>query len=320
MAEPIFSIIVPVYQNAANLPVSLPVYLEFARNLAGYRVEVICVDDGSTDGSLQVLVDFQRRNPDVMRVVKLTRNFGQYNALMAGIAVAEGDVMGQLTADMQDPVELFAEMLAKWREGYKIVIGERTKREDHRMRAWFSRSFNRMVNRMIDPRFPKEGFDFFILDREVAERALAINEKNTSLQVVMLWLGYEYTTVPYVRKRREIGRSSWTFWRKVKRVIDVFVTNSYKPIRFVSGLGLTAALGAVAYAAYRIIRWLATGYSGEVRGWTSTAVLITFFSGAILFSLGIIGEYLWRIFDNTKHRPLFVIERADPPPADDEGG
>jgi dolichol-phosphate mannosyltransferase len=315
----VFSIIVPVYQNEANLGASLPVYIEFARTLPGYRVELICVDDGSTDGSLDVLLGFQHRNPDVMRVVKLTRNFGQYNALMAGIAVAEGDVMGQLTADMQDPIELFGEMLEKWEDGFKIVIGERTKREDRRVRSFFSRSFHRLSNRLIDSRFPREGFDFFILDREVAMKALEINEKNSSLQVVMLWLGYEFASVPYVRRRREIGRSSWTFWKKMKRAIDVFVTNSYKPIRMVSGLGFSAALIGGAYAFYRILRWMITGYSGEVQGWTSTAVLITFFSSLILFSLGIIGEYLWRIFDNTKQRPLFVIDRVVEAKEADEG-
>ena len=246
-----FSIIVPVFQNAANLPVTLPAYLGYARGLEGYEVELICVDDGSSDGSLDILVDFQQRNPDVMRVVKLTRNFGQYNALMAGMAVAEGDVMAQLTADMQDPIELFTEMLKKWEDGAKIVIGERTRREDHRLRSYFSRRFNSAVNRLIDKRFPKEGFDFFILDREVADKALDINEKNSSLQVVLIWLGYEYELVPYVRRRREIGKSSWTFWRKVKRMIDVFVSNSYLPIRLVSLLGILSALGAVGYAIFR---------------------------------------------------------------------
>lgn len=314
-----FSIIVPVYQNEANLPVTLPAYLDYARGLEGYEVELICVDDGSSDGSLDILVDFQQKNRDVMRVVKLTRNFGQYNALMAGMAVAEGDVMAQLTADMQDPIELFTEMLKKWEGGAKIVIGERTRREDHRLRSYFSRRFNSAVNRLIDKRFPKEGFDFFILDREVADKALAINEKNSSLQVVLIWLGYEYELVPYVRRRREIGKSSWTFWRKVKRMIDVFVSNSYLPIRLVSLLGILSALGSVSYAFFRIIQWLVTGYSGEVRGWTSTAILITFFSGAILFALGIIGEYLWRIFDNTKHHPLYVIDRIHGSSPDDEG-
>jgi dolichol-phosphate mannosyltransferase len=188
------------------------------------------------------------------------------------------------------------------------------------VRSWFSRRFNRAVSRLIDRRFPPEGFDFFIIDREVAEKALEINEKNSSLQVVVIWLGYDYELVPYVRRRREVGKSAWTFWRKVKRIIDVFVTNSYLPIRVVSLLGMLASLAAVGYALYRIVQWAVTGYAGEVRGWTSTAVLITFFSGAILFALGIIGEYLWRIFDNTKQRPLYVIDRRYGGKQDDEGG
>jgi dolichol-phosphate mannosyltransferase len=304
----VFSIIVPVYQNAANLPESLPAYLEFAGGLPGFRVEIICVDDGSTDGSLEVLLGFQRENPEVIRVVKLTRNFGQYSALMAGLSVANGDVVGQLTADMQDPVELFEEMLTKWSEGFKIVIGTRTKRHDRFASRLPSRLFNRLVKKAVDPRYPREGFDFFIIDREVAQAALALKEKNTSLQLVILWLGHEFASVPYVRRRREIGKSSWTFWRKIKRAIDVFVTNSYLPIRVMSGLGFTFAFIAFAYIFAFLLRWLITGSTGEVQGWTSLAVMVTFFSGLILLALGIIGEYLWRIFDNTKAHPLFVVD------------
>lgn len=304
----VFSIIVPVYQNAENLPLSLPVYLEFVRSLAGFRTELICVDDGSTDGSLEVLLQFQRENPDVMRVVKLSRNFGQYSALMAGLSVAKGDVMGQLTADMQDPVEMFEDMLSKWSEGFKIVVGERTTRHDGFVVRLFSRIFNRLVKSTVDARYPREGFDFFILDRQVAEEALALREKNTSLQLVMLWLGYEFATVPYVRRRREVGRSAWTFWKKTKRAIDVFVTNSYLPIRAVSGFGFTFSFVAFAYLIYRMVLWAVTGSAGVVQGWLSLAFMVMFFSGLILLALGIIGEYLWRIFDNTKSHPLFIVD------------
>lgn len=313
-----FSIVVPVYQNELNLPTTLPHYVEFARNLEGYEVELICVDDGSTDGSLGILLRFQEENPDIMRVVKLTRNFGQYNALMAGFAVSTGDAVAQITADMQDPIELFDAMLAEWESGNKIVIGERQKREDTGGSVSMSKLFNRLVNRMIDPRFPKEGFDLFLLDREVADKAVEIDEKNSSMQLVILWLGYDFASVPYVRKQRSLGRSSWTFWKKAKRVIDTFVTNSYKPIRAVSFLGSLFAFIATAYAVYRVLLWLFTGYAGEVQGWTSIAVLISFFSGLILFSLGIIGEYMWRIFDNTKRRPLFVIDEIYGPRGSDD--
>ena len=311
MEKKLFSLIVPVYKNELNLPVTVPRCVEFARTLEGWDVELIFVNDGSPDNSYALLKEFQKQHPELIRLVNMSKNVGQLYALMAGMSIARGAVVGHLSADLQDPIELFPVMLETMEESkVKVVIGERAERQERGLGVLFAKATHGIIHRFIDRRYPVGGFDFFILGREVVDRLLAIDEKNGSFQLLVLWMGYEVRSVPYVRKKREIGKSGWTFQKKFKMLVDIITTNSYIPLRFISSVGLVSAFAGFLYGLFNVVLWIVSPESGEARGWTSLVVLITFFSGMILFSLGVIGEYIWRIFDYVKGRPNYIIDEV----------
>ncbi len=305
----LFSIIVTIYKNELNIPYTIPYYLKASEEFKKkYDVEFIFVNDGSPDDSYNLLINFQKKYPDKIKIINLTRNFGQGNAMMAGFSYSKGDVVGYITSDMQDPIELFGKMLTEWESGSKLVIAKRKHRDEKGIGVIFSKLVHYFVNKTIDRNFPKGGYDFFLMDRIAVNKLIEINERNGHLGILLLWLGYRHTYINYTREKREIGESSWSFSRKLKHVIDIFTTNSYLPLRAISVIGILSALVSFGYGGYNIISWLIYGSGDGVQGWTTIVVLITFFSGLTLFSLGIIGEYIWRIFDYLKQRPHYIIE------------
>jgi len=304
----LFSIVVTVYKDEFNLPVTVPHYIEVAKKFEDdFDVEFIFVNDASPDNSYSQLKLFQKMYPQKIKLLNLTRNFGQSSAMIAGFKYAKGDVVGYITSDMQDPIELFEDMLREWSNGNKLVIAERMNREDSGLSIIFSKLVHYFIHHTIDKKFPKGGYDFFLMDRIVVNKLLEINERNGQTTILLLWLGYKYTTVEYTRKRREIGKSGWSFSAKLEQVVNIFTTNSYLPLRIISSTGIVSAFFGFTYGIYSIVMWTIFG-SEDARGWTSIIVLITFFSGLILLSLGIIGEYLWRIFDYLKQRPQYIID------------
>lgn len=304
----LFSIVVSIYKNELNLPITIPHYLNATKKFENnYDIEFVFVVDGSPDNSYEILKQYQKEYPDKIKIINFTRNFGQASAMLAGFEYARGDAVGYITSDMQDPIELFEKMLIEWDKGSKLVIAERTHREDNGISIVFSKLVQYFIHKTIDKKFPKGGYDFFLMDRMVVEKFLEINERNGQPTVLLLWLGYSYSSVKYTRKEREVGKSSWTLAGKIKQVINVFTTNSYLPLRFISIAGILSALFSFGYGFYSIIMWLIYG-SQDTPGWTTIIVLITFFSGLILLSLGIIGEYIWRIFDYLKQRPQYIVD------------
>ena len=303
-----FSIILPIYGNEKNLPVTVPYILDNIPTLfPEYDVELIMVNDGSPDNAYSVMKDYQKQYPDVIKIASFTRNFGQIFAIEYGMKMATGDVVGAISADLQDPLELFAEMLKYWEQGDQLVYGVRTKRNDRG--SIFSKITHSLIHNIIMKNYPKGGFDFFIMDRGAAEQFLEVNERNGSPQVLMLWFGFKSHGIPYERKVREIGKSGYNFSRKFKLFIDTFVSNTYLPLRVMSVIGTISAIGAFIYIVYLIISMLVSG-GASVPGWASIISAIAFFSGLILLSLGIIGEYLWRIFDYVKLRPRYVVKET----------
>lgn len=304
-----FSIVVTVYKNELNLPITIPEYLKRVKSFSkDYEFEFIYVNDGSPDNSLAILKEFQKQFPKEIKILNLTRNFGQAYALMAGFSYASGDVVGYITSDMQDPIELFEQMLEEWEKGTKLVIAAREDREESGLGAFIGNVVHRFVNKFIDKKFPQGGFDFFLADRIVVEQLLKINEKNGTPTILLLWMGYEYRILSYTRKKREIGKSSWTLSKKIKLAIDIFTTNTYLPLRLISVIGILSSLFSFIIGVLIILQWLIA--DNPVRGWTSTVLIQVFFSGLILLSLGTIGEYLWRIFDYVKNRPNYLIDEV----------
>lgn len=302
-----FSIIVPVYFNEANLPETIPQLLALGNELKNYELELIFVDDGSKDRSLEILLDFQKKNEKVVKVVKLNRNFGAMAAIQAGLVVAGGDCIGVIAADLQDPPELFIEMISYWENEFKAVLAIRSDREESKMQKFFSNTYYALIRRFAISNYPAGGFDFFLADKQVIQEVNRIHEKNTNLMSLVFWLGYRYVTIPYVRKRREKGVSQWTLSKKIKLFIDSFVAFSYAPIRCCSVLGFVIALGSFIYGGIVFLSWLLSGI--HVKGFTTLALLLTFTSGIQMTILGVLGEYLWRTLDETRRRPNYVVDR-----------
>ena len=301
-----FSIVVPVYYNEPNLPDTIPQLLALATELPGFRLELIFVDDGSGDHSLDVLLGFQSQFPDTLKVVKLTRNFGSMAAIQAGFTVASGDCVGMIAADLQDPPELFLDMVKHWEQGNKAIFAVRQDREDPALQKMFSNSYYGLIRKFAIQNYPNGGFDFFLVDRQVVDQVNRIQEKNTNLMALIFWLGFKPILIPYVRRNRKKGKSRWTFGKKIKLFVDTFVAFSYFPIQILSALGFLVAFAAFLYGIFIFLHRVFFGV--EVLGWVPTMVILTFTSGIQMTMLGILGEYLWRNLDETRGRPYYVID------------
>lgn len=303
----VFSIVVPVYFNELNLPDTIPQLLALADDLPGYRIELVFVDDGSGDRSLQTLLDFQTRHPAQIKIVKLTRNFGSMAAIQAGFTVATGDCVGMIAADLQDPPALFIDMLRHWEKGTKAVFAVRADREESALQKTLSNGYYTLIRRFAVPDYPAGGFDFLLVDRQVVQEVNRIHEKNTNLMTLIYWLGFQPILIPYVRRSRKAGKSRWTLRKKIKLFIDSFVSFSYFPIQLLSALGFIVAGASFLYGLFIFSFWLFYGI--EVKGWVPSMLIMTFTAGIQMAMLGVLGEYLWRTLDETRRRPQYVIDQ-----------
>ncbi|RFP64151.1 glycosyltransferase [Hymenobacter lapidiphilus] len=312
---PKLSVIIPCYFNEDNIPVtSRELLANEALFPADLSFEYILVDDGSEDGTLKALLDFRAAYPDKVRVVELASNVGSYNAIVAGMAQATGDCMAIITADMQDPPELMVQMYDYWQKGLKLIIGNRQDREETGLQQLFAKTFHALMKKIALPNIPDGGFDFVFFDRQVAEHILHLHERNSNLFYLMVWLGYPYVNIPYVRRKREIGKSRWTLKKKMKLFIDSILAFSFFPIRAISVLGLGLGLGAFAYGLYIIGLHLFGSQKPE--GWSALMVVVLFVSAFQMTALGVIGEYVWRGLDAARNRPLYVVKEVyGPTPA-----
>ena len=303
---PIFSIVIPVYYNELNLPETVPQLLALQNSLPAYSLQLVFVDDGSGDRSYEILMGFHREHPQSIKVVKLTRNFGSMAAIQAGFAHADGDCIGVIAADLQDPPELFIEMISYWEKGIKAVFAVRKDREEPLSQKLFANTYYALVRKYAIPNYPVGGFDFLCIDRQVLQEVNRIQEKNTNLMALVFWLGFKPVLIPYIRRSRKNGKSRWTFQKKSKLFIDTFVSFSYVPIQVLSVVGFLVAAASFLYGLVILFSWLTFGI--EVKGWVPMMVLLTFTAGTQMTMLGLLGEYLWRTLDETRKRPHFVID------------
>ena len=309
---PKLSVIVPCYFNEDNIPVTVPELIANEANFpAGLEFEYVFVDDGSGDGTVAALHQMRTRYPDRIRVVELVANVGSYNAIVAGMAAATGDCLAIITADMQDPPELMVQMYDYWRKGFKLVIGNRQDREETGLSQVFAKTFHWLMKHLALKNIPDGGFDFVFFDRQVCDDVVRMQERNSNLFYLMVWLGYDYVNIPYVRRKREIGKSRWTLQKKVKLLIDSLLSFSYFPIRAISVLGLGLGLVALLYGVYIIV--LKSFGGGEPEGWTALMVVVLFVAAFQMIALGVIGEYVWRGLDAARHRPMYVVKQANEP-------
>lgn len=299
---------IPIFHNEKNLPDTIPELLKLKEIIQDYELELIFVDDGSKDNSFKILTEFKDKHPDIIKVLKLTRNFGAPAAAQAGIKYATGDCIGKINADLQDPPELFLDMIKHWEKGFKAVFAVRKDRKDTIPSKIAAKVFYSLLKRHAIPNYPEGGFDFFLIDRKVADEFNNIQEKNTNINTLIFWLGFDYVTVPYTRKERKKGKSKWTFSKKTKYFVDTFVGFSYFPIRILSILGIVFAVAAFGYGLYALYNWAVGNI--QIEGWTSMIIILAFTAGIQMTMIGVIGEYLWRTLDEVRRRPSYVVDKV----------
>lgn len=300
-----FSIVVPIYYNELNIPHTVPRLQALQELLPDFELEFIFVDDGSKDNSLALLLA-EREKDQRIKVIKLSKNVGSMLAIQAGLSIATGDCVGIIAADLQDPPELFAEMIVEWQTGKKVVMAVRTDREESASQKFFSNSYYYMMDKFAIKGYPRGGFDFVLVDKQVVGEINNIREKNTNIMSLIFWLGHDQSMIPYVRKQREHGVSKWTLTKKIKLFIDSFISFSYTPIRFMSLSGMCIAIMGFLYGLFALFNKIFR--SVDVEGWTAIIVILTFCLGLIMMMLGVIGEYLWRILDESRKRPGYIVD------------
>ena len=305
---PKLSIIMSCYYNGANLPVTTQRLIENEKNFpSDVEIEYVVIDDGSKDDTYDQLLNFYNTYPDKVKLIKLAANVGSYNALLAGMAHATGNCCTIVAADLQDPPELIPSMYEHWKNGYKLVIGQRTNREDPFLDKLFSNLFSLLIRKFALPNIPKGGFDFVLFDKQLKEDVVKMDESNSNSLYLLAWQGYPYVAVPYVRQKRQIGKSRWTLSKKIKLFIDSFVSFSFFPIRVISLAGLILGLLAIIYAGFILV----ARFSGliSVQGWSTMMIVFLFVSSFQMIALGIIGEYVWRNLDASRNRPNYIIDK-----------
>jgi dolichol-phosphate mannosyltransferase len=264
------------------------------------------VDDGSGDGSLAELRRIKDARPATV-VVKLTRNFGAVPAIRTGLRYVSGDAFAFLAADLQDPPSLVVEMADRWLAGSKFVIAERETRDDPALSRLFSRVYYYLLRKLVLPGYPAGGFDLALMDKAMLA-PLRDSAKSAFLPLLAYWLGYQPSVIRYSRRPRLHGKSRWTLRKKFRAFLDVMLGFSVTPIRAISAVGVIVSLASFLYGAAVVIAALVGDI--PVPGFSTLVALVTFLLGLIILMLGVIGEYLWRIFDESNRRPEAVVDEV----------
>lgn len=305
--EPVISLVVPVY----NEQEVLQIFLERTSSVleeAGLEFEYVFVNDGSDDNTLPMLIALSEENPRI-RVVNLSRNFGKEAALTAGIDHVRGNVLVPIDVDMQDPPDLIPRFVEKWREGYDVVYGVRSSRDDDSMAkrataGWFYRLFNRLSPTHI----PDNAGDFRLLDERVVAVLKKLPERNRFMKGLFSWVGFNSVGVPYERPARAAGQTKWNFRKLWNFALDGIISFSTVPLRVWSYIGAVVSLLSFLYASFIIIRVLILGIDWP--GYASLLTVVLFLGGIQLLSLGIMGEYLGRLFLEVKGRPIYIVDKV----------
>ena len=302
------SVVVPVYYNEGSLPELFQELKAVEQALADRQLalELIFVDDGSGDDSYRELLRIKEQRP-ATRLVKLTRNFGAVHAVKAGLQFVTGDAFTWIAADGQDPPELIVATTDKWLAGSKYTLCVRTSRVDPLAGKFFSFLYYRLVRLFVAKDYPTGGYDMALFDRSLLDY-LKHGAKNINMQMFAWWLGFEPVKIPYERRERRHGKGRWTFSKRIKFMLDSLLGFSIVPIRMISYVGMAVSLLSFGYGA--MVVWSGLFGTREVPGWASMAALISFLLGLAIVMLGVIGEYVWRIFDEVSRRPESVIDEV----------
>ncbi len=307
MKKPTFSIIAPIFNELENIPELFPRVRDVMEQ-TGEPWELILVDDGSTDGSTDVIRTLAENDARVKPVI-FARNFGHQIAVTAGLDYSRGDAVIIIDADLQDPPEVILDLIGKWREGYEVVYAVRAEREGE---SWFKKTtaslFYRVIYRITDVNIPLDTGDFRLMDRKVVNVMNQMRERHRFLRGMSSWVGYKQTGVTYKRKARFAGETKYPFSKMLKLALNAITSFSYFPLQLATYIGfITAGLSVIAIPVVVLLRLL-TGTTLE--GQATTLIIVLFLGGVQLISLGIIGEYIGRIYDEAKGRPLYIVSEA----------
>jgi glycosyltransferase involved in cell wall biosynthesis len=303
---PKLSVVLPVYYNEGSLSLLFDelrqVELELLQR--NVQLELIFVDDGSGDNSLRELLKIKQQR-DSTRVIKLTRNFGAVHASKAGMQFVTGDCFTILAADLQDPPSLVLEMAQKWLNGAKYVVCARAERNDPAGSKVFAAIYYKLLRFLVVPNYPTGGYDLALMDK-VFLTYLRDSSKNINTPLFAYWLGFEPVVIHYERRERVHGKSRWTFSKRFNFFVDSILGFSIVPIRLISMIGIVVSLVSFGYGTIIVIN--AVRGMADVRGFPTLVALMSFLLGLIIVMLGVIGEYIWRIFDEVNKRPESVID------------
>ena len=306
ISGPEVSIVIPVYNEVENIAV---LYERLIAVLDGIKsdFEIVFVDDGSTDESVESLNEISRSDKRVI-VVELARNFGHQVAITAGLDYARGYAVAVMDADLQDPPEVLPQFLAKWREGHDVVYAIRERRKEGWLKRTSYRVFYMLLHHIAHIDIPIDAGDFCVMDRRVVELLKSMPERNRFVRGIRSWVGLKQVGLPFERHARHAGVSKYTVGRLILLALDGFISFSYVPLRVISMLGLSVSLLSLILAVFFFVKKLVQGLSPP--GYASLMVSIFFLAGIQLITLGVIGEYVGRIFEEAKGRPMYVLRRV----------
>lgn len=301
------SVVVPMYNEAVNTAAFFGRVVPVLEGLQ-LSYEIVCVDDGSADATMARLLEQHARNPAI-KLLRLSRNFGKDIALSAGIDRACGRAVIPIDADLQDPPELIPAMVAKWREGYEVVLGQRNSRVgDTLPKRVTAKMFYRLMERMTDVPIPRDTGDFRLIDRRVVDALGQLGERTRFMKGLFAWVGFKQIAIRYEREPRRAGRTNWSYWRLWNFAIDGITSFSSLPLKVWSYFGLIVSALAFLYAAYLALLTIVKGV--VVPGYASLMVVVLFLGGIQLITLGVIGEYLARVYSEVKGRPLYLVSES----------
>ena len=314
--RPLLSVVVPLLNEEEIIRLTHARISEKLGNQKDIALEIVYVDDGSKDRSPAILSEIAAADPRVC-VLTFSRNFGHQPAITAGLRQASGDIVAVIDADLQDPIELIPEMVAKWREGYSVVYGIRRKRDEPLAKIVGYSLFYRLLSPISHIEVPKDSGDFCLMDREAVNAINRLPEKNRFVRGLRAWYGSKQVGIAYDRPARAAGSSRYSLGKLLNLAIDGIVSFSVLPLRFIFWLGLGSSafslLGLLFFLLHRIIGFRIFGHTpADVPGFTSLILFLLFVSGVQLLSIGIVGEYLGRVYLEVKNRPEYVISCIHP--------
>ena len=303
------SVVVPMYYEEEVAKECYTRLKNVLEKIENYNYEIIFVNDGSKDKTLEILKEIAKENKNV-KIISFSRNFGHQCAVTAGLRYVTGDAIVIIDADLQDPPELIPEMIKLWEEGNEVIYGKRKSREgESRFKLLSASMFYKTLNALSDVEIPKDTGDFRLVDRKVVEVINSLPEHNKFLRGLFSWVGFKQKAYEYERKERYAGKTKYPLKKMLKLAQDGIFSFSIKPLKIVGAMGILSVLISIMLFVYAVLSY-AFDWNNLVPGWTSLMVTMTFIGGMILISLWMIGEYIGRIYDETKRRPEYIIDET----------